>query len=105
LEVAKMACKSATFDLEDGRYQCSVSGDGCMFLIPDSKACAERYGEGPDADYGKCEDCKEFYVEDEKRCCRLEPLRFEGTELIKSKYIEDEVTCCGGFKERTGEES
>ena len=21
-----------------------------MFLIPDSKACAERYGEGPDTD-------------------------------------------------------
>lgn len=23
----------------------------CMFLYPDSKRCAENYGEGPDADY------------------------------------------------------
>jgi hypothetical protein len=44
-----MSCKCARYDGEDGRWQCSVSGDGCMFLIPDSKACAERYGEGPDS--------------------------------------------------------
>lgn len=43
-----MACKCATFDPDTGRYDCSVSGSGCMFLIPSSKACAERYEEGPD---------------------------------------------------------
>ena len=41
-----MACKSAKFDSDEGRYYCNVSGD--MFLIPSSKACAEIYGEGPD---------------------------------------------------------
>ncbi|CEH34737.1 hypothetical protein [Romboutsia lituseburensis] len=45
-----MSCKCAEFEAEDGRYTCSVSGDGCMFLIPDSKLYAERYGEGPDAE-------------------------------------------------------
>lgn len=42
-------CKCATYDPDDGRYSCSVSGDGCMYLIPNSKRCAEDYGEGPDA--------------------------------------------------------
>jgi len=39
------------FDCESGRYQCYSSGDGCVFMMPDSKAkaCADRYGEGPDA--------------------------------------------------------
>ena len=41
-------CKCATSNGE-GRYNCSVSGDGCMYFIPDSKRCAEDYGEGPDA--------------------------------------------------------
>jgi len=45
-----MSCKSATFDPEDGRYECSVSGSGCMYLTPNSKRCTEEYGEGPDAD-------------------------------------------------------
>ncbi len=43
-----MSCKCATWD--GGQWDCSVSGDRCMFYIPSSKACAERYGEGPDAD-------------------------------------------------------
>lgn len=44
-----ITCKSAKFDSDEGRYYCNVSGDMCMFLIPSSKACAEIYGEGPDA--------------------------------------------------------
>ena len=52
-----MSCKCATYNGE-GRYNCSVSGDSCMFLIPDSKVCAEKYGEGPDAeDIPKCGTC------------------------------------------------
>lgn len=44
-----MGCKCAiSYDPDINRYECSVSGDSCMFLLPDSKACAERYGEGPD---------------------------------------------------------
>jgi hypothetical protein len=42
-------CTCATFDPSVGRYQCAVSGSECMFLVPDSKRCAEKYGEGPDA--------------------------------------------------------
>ena len=44
-----MSCKCATFDEDTGRYDCSVSGDGCMYFYPDSKQCAKDYGEGPDA--------------------------------------------------------
>lgn len=44
-----MSCKCATYDPDEGRYTCSVSGDGCMYMIPNSKRCAEKYGEGPDA--------------------------------------------------------
>ena len=45
-------CSCAKFDVDSGRWSCSVSGDGCMFFLPDSKLCAERYGEGPDAEGG-----------------------------------------------------
>lgn len=30
-----------------------------MFMIPNSKACAEEYGEGPDADQGRQADTTE----------------------------------------------
>ncbi len=44
-----MSCKCSKLDVESGRYLCSVSGDQCMYLIPNSKACAKDYEEGPDA--------------------------------------------------------
>ena len=44
-----MSCKSATFDPDEERYYRDVSGDQCMFYIPNNKACADKYGEGPDA--------------------------------------------------------
>lgn len=43
-----MSCRCATLDPDEGRYECSVTGDQCMYLYPDSKRCAEEYGEGPD---------------------------------------------------------
>lgn len=43
-----MSCKCASFDLDEG-WKCSVSGDRCMYMFPDSKRCADDYGEGPDA--------------------------------------------------------
>lgn len=46
-----MACKCATYDSDEGRYHCEVSGSGCMYMIPNSKRCAEDFGEGPDADH------------------------------------------------------
>ena len=42
-----MSCKCANFDSDEG-WKCSVSGDRCVYMIPNSKACAEMYGEGPD---------------------------------------------------------
>lgn len=51
-----MACKAAgRYDPDTNRYSCSVTGDDCMFMIPDSKACAEMFGEGPDADHSEGE--------------------------------------------------
>lgn len=46
-----MACKAAgKYDPETNRYRCSVTGDDCMFLFPNSKECSEMFGEGPDTD-------------------------------------------------------
>lgn len=45
-----MSCKRAVFDDYIGRYVCSITDDECMFLIPNSKSCAEQYGEGPDVE-------------------------------------------------------
>lgn len=30
--------------------ECSITEGECMFLFPNSKLCAEIYGEGPDAE-------------------------------------------------------
>lgn len=50
-----MACKCATYDPDEGRFYCGISGDQCIYLIPSSKQCAEDYGEGPDA-WGEIEE-------------------------------------------------
>lgn len=44
-----MSCKCARRTDEYHGWACEVSGGECMFLHPNSKACAEIYGEGPDA--------------------------------------------------------
>lgn len=44
-----MACLAAVPTDEYHGWACDITGDACMFLVPDSKACAEQYGEGPDA--------------------------------------------------------
>jgi len=97
---AKMSCKCATFQPDEGRYSCSVSGDGCMYFTPNSKKCAEEYGEGPDTDYGKCENCINFYMEGNKRCCTFEPLKEEDGEIFASKYLSNDIVCCGVFEKR-----
>ena len=53
-----MACSCAKVTDEYHGCECAVSGDACMFLYPNSKACAEMYGEGPDAETYN-EDTKE----------------------------------------------
>lgn len=54
-------CKAAYNTDEFHGYGCSITDGACMFLYPDSKKCAEKYGEGPDAveDEGVEEDRRE----------------------------------------------
>lgn len=91
-----MSCASALLNSEGG-FRCSVSGNGCVFIAPDSKLCAAIYQEGPDAKRDKCEDCADFYVESGRRCCKQEPLALINGKIQKSKFIEADVVCCGGF--------
>lgn len=41
-------CKWAERTDEYHGWRCPVTDGACMFLYPDSKACAEEYQEGPD---------------------------------------------------------
>ena len=52
-------CKYAYHTDEYHGYGCSITEGACMFLYPDSKKCAEEYGEGPDVE--------EVYGTDNKR--------------------------------------
>ena len=45
-----MACKAARPTDEYHGWECEITEGACPFLIPNSKECAEKYGEGPDAD-------------------------------------------------------
>lgn len=52
-----MSCKCAIRTDEYHGWECSITEGACMFLTPNSKACAEEYGEGPDAD---CDEDEEY---------------------------------------------
>lgn len=58
-----MSCKCASFDEDEGRYYCAVSGSQCMYLTPNSEQCAKDYGEGPDANKDENE-LEDFYEDD-----------------------------------------
>ncbi|WP_410495799.1 hypothetical protein QTL86_11265 [Cellulosilyticum sp. ST5] len=45
-----MSCRCAKQTDEWHGWECSITNGPCMFLYPDSKACAKEYGEGPDAE-------------------------------------------------------
>ena len=45
-----MACKAARQTDEYHGWECTITEGACMFLTSNSKACAEMYGEGPDAE-------------------------------------------------------
>lgn len=49
-------------------WECTITGDQCLYMPPNSKACAEVYGEGPDADSKEVElELEDFHdVEDEE---------------------------------------
>lgn len=44
-----MSCKCSCQTDEFHGWGCKITGGECMFLFPDSKACAEKFSEGPDA--------------------------------------------------------
>ena len=44
-----MRCTCAIATDQYHGWECSITGDECMFLVPNSKRCAEMYDEGPDA--------------------------------------------------------
>ena len=88
-----MSCKAAKRTDEYHGWECEVTGGACVFYFPDSKACAEQYGEGPDAYLDrKCENCEDYTTKDNQRFCQL-----------THENIDDEVICCGGFKKKDGE--
>lgn len=45
-----MGCKCAIRTDEYHGWECSITEGPCMFLYPNSKTCAKKYGEGPDAE-------------------------------------------------------
>lgn len=48
-KIRSAGCSCSYITDEWHGYGCDVSGGECMFIIPNSKVCAEIYGEGPDA--------------------------------------------------------
>ena len=42
-----MSCSAAKSSSQYHGWECKVSGGACMFLVPNSKACAEEFGESP----------------------------------------------------------
>lgn len=49
-------CKCAVAIDEWHGWECAITEGPCEFLIPNSKACAEIFGEGPDAESGANEN-------------------------------------------------
>lgn len=47
-----MSCKCASLDSDEG-WKCSVTGDRCVYMFPNSKSCAEEFREGPDINEGE----------------------------------------------------
>lgn len=45
-------CSASLSTDEFHGWECTIIGGECMFLIPNSKACAEKYDEGPDKKRG-----------------------------------------------------
>lgn len=76
-------CTAAYHTDEWHGYGCSITEGACMFLFPDSKACAEKYGEGPDAvnSEGGSEECEGFECfHQQYGICNFDNTECEGAE-------------------------
>ena len=54
-----MGCKAAKQSDQYHGWECEITGGACLLFYPDSKVCAEKYGEGPDAAAGDDETVHE----------------------------------------------
>lgn len=34
-----MSCKYAKYEVDEGRYYCNVTGDQCIYLVPNRSKC------------------------------------------------------------------
>lgn len=87
-----MSCKCSHYNGE-GRYDCDVSGDECMFFSPDSKVCAVIYGEGPDADNLNqivccCSDCGVDFTAKQLKSSKSKCPKCGGENLHMGSYDE-----------------
>lgn len=68
-----MSCKCAIPTDKYHGWECTVTGGACEFLTPDSKSCAETFGEGPETEDSKCKECKYRHRRiDKEPCCSCE---------------------------------
>lgn len=58
-----MSCVCARPNNEHKGYDCSLTGDECRFSNPDSKQCAKKYNDGPEANNNQQEDIIEHVSE------------------------------------------
>ena len=101
-----MLCKCAKPTNQYHGWKCTISDGACMFSVPNSRACAEIYGEGPEVEYKKCEDCMYFYLYiGVKRCCKrkghLRVAEVNGViDIVETPFIANDVIGCGGWRGR-----
>ena len=93
-----MTCKCAVRTDEYHGWKCSITEGSCIFLVPDSKLCAELYGEGPDVveeteEESLLQGSFNFYerkiMNIRKYETRLDGNGFVMLNLVFSKYIPE----------------
>lgn len=88
-------CKAAYHTDEYHGYGCNVTGDACMFLYTDSRACTEKYGEGPDAEEVTEPDCTECICPDCSADCENAGYQPDLCPNCEGK----EITACVKYKD------
>ena len=89
-------CESSIRTDEFHGWSCDITGGACMFFIPDAKACAEKYGEGPLA--GEQNDNKPLFDE---QVCRICGCTWDHACPGGCYWVEDDL--CSVCAEKVGE--